>query len=258
MKIISIMNLKGGVAKTTIAQHLSCGLSACGYKVLALDLDEQRSLSICLGAPRKPKYTTFDLLQNTCKPQEAILKLKECDLISASTELNQLALNLPKKKETAFLLQDQLKKLNKKYDYIIIDTAPSQTILTLNSLVASDEIIIPTENATFSILGIIELKKYIETAKAINNKLVVKGVLLIKCGMKKKLNANITKALEYGTKELNTKVFNARIRSSAKIDSLQQKCISCFEAIPNAPITQDFKRFINEFAEKELFTIIEE
>ena len=152
-KIIALANQKGGVSKTTSSALMAYGLYQRGYKVLLVDLDPQRNLSKNMNAKTTGDVkTSMELLLGTATAEEAIQQLPYFDIIPAKKELASIEPLMP--------LSGRLKKLKKalavvkdKYNYIILDTAPSLGVLSVNALVAADEVIVPSTASVFSIEG---------------------------------------------------------------------------------------------------------
>ena len=145
-KIISILNQKGGVGKTTISQHLITGLRKKGYRVLAVDFDAQCDLTFIFNIENT--YTIYDVIQNNTNINECI----ENDFLAGSRYLNNIDFNKQKHKD--FLLKNALKNIIYNYDYIVIDTPPALSDITVNALTASDEILIIAQGDILSIKGI--------------------------------------------------------------------------------------------------------
>ena len=226
MKILTIANQKGGVAKTTTASALASGLTSRNKKVLIIDLDPQGNLSYGFGANLQA-YTIYDVLKDKINIVDSIQKINGIDIVPANillagsdTEFVQLG--------REYILKEKLENLSG-YDYIILDTPPNLGILTINAFVCSDEIIIPTTTNIYSIQGIMQLNQIIKKIqKGYNNNLIIKGVLLTKYQSR----ANIAKELKTFTQDivnqLNTKVFNTIIRNSIKVEESQVNQESLF------------------------------
>jgi len=160
-RVISIINQKGGVGKTTTAINLAAYLSAFGYNVLLIDTDPQGNASSGLGlAYQALTKGIYDVLVNeSTNIEEVILPTSLPKLYVAPANLNLAGanvelVNLPRRE---FLLYDNLHRIADDYDYILIDSPPSLGLLTLNSMVASTEILIPVQCEYFALEGVSQL-----------------------------------------------------------------------------------------------------
>ena len=153
-RVISLVNLKGGVGKTSIAHALATGLHRSNPRTLAIDLDPQRNLSYAYNA-LAPHLNAYDLLQGRTLQDKCIMPTEQGDIIPASEELATADDTLtPNADGIGRKLEVVLEPLKYYYDYIIIDTPPAINSLTSNALFASDEIIIVTQADIFSLQGI--------------------------------------------------------------------------------------------------------
>lgn len=206
MKIISIINQKGGVGKTTTALNLSTALRKKNKKILLIDLDPQCNLSNTVNATAKNNI--YDVLTDKVSLSEAI----EADFVSSSPYMANL------NNKTQFTII----KNETDYDYIILDTPPSLGIITLNALSISDNIIITTTADAYSLQGINQL---ITTILAIKQKrnpnIKIKGILLTRFIARTVISKNVITVLEGLTKQLGTKVFDTKIRESIALREAQ-------------------------------------
>ncbi len=192
MKIISIVNQKGGVAKTTTTNALGIALGSMGYTVLLIDLDPQGNLSMSLGVnfPDEQPFSISQLMLDIVDKKDInttpFVKNKfGVDFFIGNSKLSMLDKMLPNIRGGEFILDEVLSKLNKKYDYVIIDCMPSVGLLTENALCCSDEAIITTEPQFFSMKGVQSLISEILTIKRrYNPKLVIDGILPTKVNIR--------------------------------------------------------------------------
>ena len=160
--VIAITNQKGGVGKTTTCAAFCGGLTESGKSVLAIDLDPQGNLSFSLGADAEESYTMYDVFKGNCTVKEAIQCTDNCDVIPANILLSGCELELTGVGRE-YLLREALSDVMDDYDYIMIDTPPALSILTINAYTAADKLIIPMIAEILSLQGIAQLKETIGT-----------------------------------------------------------------------------------------------
>lgn len=187
-KIISLVNQKGGVGKTTTSINLSASLAVLGKKVLLIDLDPQGNATTGIGISKGDiDRSIYDVLTNRCLAKDAIVKTKYRNLsvIPATINLAGIDIELLEKsrEEPAFSKGNQLKiqidQIKDDYDYIIMDCPPSLGLITTNALTASNSVIIPVQCEFFALEGIMQLLNTIMMAqKSLNPNLDIEGVLL--------------------------------------------------------------------------------
>ena len=183
-KIISFANQKGGVGKTTSAVNIAASLGVLGYNTLLVDLDPQGNATSGVGIAKKGlKYTIRDVLMGDVNATEAVIKT-EFDKLSlipanmslAGTEFDLLQDDSP---EPWAAMKNAFLPLKAEFDYIIIDCPPSLGMLTMNSLSASDGVVIPMQCEFYALEGLSQLMITISKIKAhYNNNLAVTGILL--------------------------------------------------------------------------------
>ena len=185
-KVIAIANQKGGVGKTTTAAALGDMLYKMGSKVLLIDMDGQANLTYNMGIERPDKLlsTVTDLIIAKANEQAidystAEITLKPgLSLFPANIVLSGLEMSLINVFQREQILKLIIDDVRSRYDYIIIDTSPSLGLLTINSLVAADEIVIPVQAQVFAVKGMEQLFRSISLAKRINPVLQIAGILL--------------------------------------------------------------------------------
>ncbi|MCQ2311980.1 MAG: AAA family ATPase [Paludibacteraceae bacterium] len=181
-KIISIANQKGGVGKTTTAINLSAALASIGKHVLIIDADPQANASSGLGVDiRELNSTIYECLVNGIDPHQAVIHTQtknldiipsHIDLVGAEIEM----LNIPNRES---LLKNVIGQLRDEYDFVFIDCSPSLGLITVNSLTASDSVIIPVQCEFFALEGIAKLLNTIKIIKSkLNPTLMIEGFLL--------------------------------------------------------------------------------
>ncbi|AFC74288.1 cobQ/CobB/MinD/ParA nucleotide binding domain protein [Rickettsia parkeri str. Tate's Hell] len=181
MKVIAIVNQKGGVAKTTTTVNLATAFAAVNKKILVIDLDPQGNSSTGFGiSQQQRKNTIYHVLTNLIELQDAIIStdIPNLEIITSNTNLSAAELDLTKLKDREYILMKLLAEIKILYDYIIIDCPPSLNLLTVNALVASDEVLIPMQCDFYSLEGLSHLLKTIEIVeKKLNPKIKIAGIL---------------------------------------------------------------------------------
>lgn len=245
-KIIAVTNQKGGVGKTTTCASLCGGLAAMGYKVLAVDLDPQGNLSFSLGVEVEDNYTIYDVLKDNCDIEDAVIHGEHCDVVPSNILLSGLELEMTGVGRE-YVLREQLNYIKKDYDYIILDTPPALSVLTINAYTASDELIIPMLCEILSLQGIAQLKQTIFAVKRYYNKsLCVRGILLNKYNGRYTLTKEVEELAQMIAQQLDTTIFNTKISASIAIAEAPAHGESIITYSPRSKAAQEFKAFIKE------------
>lgn len=180
-KIISIFNQKGGVGKTTTNINLCAFLAEMGKRVLTIDIDPQGNTTSGLGIDKNSlEYSIYDVIMGL-NPDEAIIHtaIDNLDVIPSSMELAGAEIELTLKENRESVLKESIFHLKDKYDYIFIDCPPSLGLLAINSLTASDSVIIPIQCEFYALEGVGQLMNTIQLVKKnLNHKLEIQGVVM--------------------------------------------------------------------------------
>lgn len=168
-EIITVVNQKGGVGKTTTAVNLTAALVAMGKKILLCDFDPQANASSGLGINRsKLKGSTYDLILGEESAEDICIHTKYGDILPSTGALSGASVELVDLERREFRLKDALLPLKNAYDYIFIDCPPSLELLTLNGLCAADRVLIPVQCEYFALEGLSDL---MVTLRAVKKKL---------------------------------------------------------------------------------------
>lgn len=199
-KIISIVNQKGGVGKTTTAVNLAAAVGLEGRKVLLVDFDSQGNSTSGLGiSKRQLKASSYDVLVGSKKVEDAVIhsNFKNLDVIGAKVELAAAEVELVDVSNRESLLKQAIFVLKKKYDFIFIDCPPSLGILTLNALTASDSLLIPLQCEYYALEGLSQLMYTVRQVKHLyNNRIEIEGVVLTMYDGRLKLTMQIVSELK--------------------------------------------------------------
>jgi chromosome partitioning protein len=217
-KIISLVNQKGGVGKTTTSINLSASLAYLGKKVLLIDLDPQANSSTGIGFTKGDiEKSIYDVLIGECDITNAIVhtEFKRLDLIPSHVNLGGLEAEfLERSKEEPsfsrrFQLRNYVEKIKDYYDYIIIDCPPSLGVLTVNALTASNSVMIPVQCEYLALEGITQLLSTImKTQRQLNPSLEIEGVLLTMLDSRANLGFEVVEEIR---KYFKNKVYNTII-----------------------------------------------
>ena len=223
-QITAITNQKGGVGKTTSTVNLGVGLAREGKKVLLVDGDPQGSLTISMGIQDPDSLTetlsTLMLAEMEDKPippDYGIIHHSEgVDLLPGNIELSGVELSLVNTMSRELVLRNVLNRLRSNYDYIFIDCMPSLGLMTINSLVAADSVIIPCQPNYLSTKGLNLLLKSVNKVKRnINPNLRIDGILLTMVDSRTNNAKDIISSLR-STMGTNIRVFDVEIPHSVR------------------------------------------
>ena len=206
-KIISVINQKGGVGKTTTVINLAAGLTMKGKKILVIDLDPQGNATTGFGLSNteNSELTIYSVLNGNKKISEVIqsTKFENLNLVTSNVDLSGLEVETAGDSRRAFKLKDELASIlndsGSSYDYILIDCPPSLSLLTIMALVASDELVVPLQTEFFALEGLTQLMKTIDRIKSnLNATLNIRGILLTMYDKRNRLSGEVEKeAREY-------------------------------------------------------------
>ncbi len=249
-RIITVANNKGGVAKTTTCTFLLFALAKRGYKVLGIDLDPQRNLSIALGAKGKQTIVTAFEEFISMTNEDILLHTEtirdNLDIVSASPKLEQIEQMLvaqPARENILKIFISELLKV-KEYDFIIIDTRPSLGVLSTNAIVASSDIIVPIETDFLAIQGVLDLVKKLKRVISLTNpSLNILGLVATKYNKGVNMNDN---ALKFLRDTYADAMFSTVIRKNIALSEAISKSKSIFDYKAESKGAEDYDNLAME------------
>lgn len=234
--IISLMNHKGGVGKTTSTINIGAGLVELGKKVLLLDLDPQANLTISLGISRQ-RVTIYESLRGESELVPYNVK-PNLDVITSTLDLSGAELELINEAGREFILRELLEPLKEEYDFIIIDCPPSLGLLTLNALTSSDTVLIPLQTEFLALQGLAKIKQVIDKVRLrLNKKLHIGGVIATMYDSRKVLNRDVVATIQ---KYFGDKVFDTLVRDNVSLAEAPAQRKDIFEYSKGSAGAEDY------------------
>src|SRR3989344_4301461 len=246
-RIISTVNAKGGVGKTTTATNLSAYLSALGKYVLVVDTDPQANATTGLGVYLKDDHLNlYHTIVADYEPDAIIKKtqLLGFDLLPAAPNLGGANVELVNVEEREFWLKRVLNKIRTNYDYIVIDSGPSLGMLTINSLAASEGLVIPVQCEYYALEGLSQLLNTIDLVRgSLNPQLKIYGVLLT---MYDKRNALSQQVVDEVRKNFPGRVFDTVIPRSVSLAEAPSHGKTVFQHDPGSKGAEAYRNLAEE------------
>lgn len=242
-KIISLLNHKGGVGKTTSSANIAAGLAILGKHVLMIDLDPQANLTLHFGYKNENEANIYKALKGSI--ELPVIPLNEkLDLVPSHLDLSAAETELINEAGREYLLKDLLKPIQKEYDYIIIDCPPSLGLLTLNALSVSNIMLIPVELSSFALAGMIKLFEVIEKVqKRLNESLSDYRLLITKVDKRKIVQRDIRDTLFERYKD---KILEATVNTNVALEEAQLVGQDIFQYNPSSSGAKDYENVCNE------------
>mgnify|MGYP002514916029 CR=1 FL=1 len=204
-KVISIINQKGGVGKTTTAVSLAAAVGAKGYKVLLADIDPQGNSTSGFGInKRKIGFSSYDVLVKDINANDAVIKteFKNVDIMPAYLNLAGAEIELIGVNDKEFILKKNIDKIRDNYDYIIIDCPPSLNTLTVNALTTADTVLVPIQCEYYALEGLSQLLYTINLVKErLNPSLEMEGVVFTMFNARTNLSLEVVENVKDNLKQ---------------------------------------------------------
>ncbi len=241
--IISIVNQKGGTGKTTTCVNLGAALAELGKRVLLIDFDPQGNLSFCFGLGILPKGMTEVMLGECSLPE--ILKTSEgIDIASCDITLADVELSLASYPGREDILTNVLKALPHVYDYVLIDCAPSLSLLTVNALKASNKVLIPLQLEVLSLQGLSLITDTIFKIKeTINPQLKILGVLPVMVDVRRKVTFEV---YDYMKTNFGLPIFKQMVHVDVKAVEAPSFGVSVLAYAPNSESAKEYRSVAKE------------
>lgn len=250
---IAILNNKGGVGKTTTASNLAYALSVKNFKVLAIDLDPQSHLSVSLGETNPERLGIDDVFLDGDSIKDCIVEVRDnLHLVPSGYRLSEVEKLSSQGVSKAKLLQKELSKITRNYDFVIIDCPPTAGLLNFNALFAANEILIPVSSDYLALHGLSQLLKTIKSTESYMHKKLKTWVVLTRFIVRRRLSNQVKdKLLGY----LEGQIFETVIRECAPVAESPSFGQSIFEYRPRSNGAKDYESLADDILNFKTMTL---
>ena len=248
-KIVAIANQKGGVGKTTTAINISSGVAHLGFRVLVIDMDPQANLTSGFGYS-KVYPTIYDVLVKDAEVKEVVRKtrIEGLELLPSEISLVGAEVELVDERNRETRLKRIIMPLKREYDYVFIDSPPSLGLLTLNSIVAADSVIIPIQSEFYALEGLGKLLNTVRKIQSkLNPRLTIEGVLITMYDTRLNLSHQVVEEVK---KYFGDKVYNTVIPRNVKLAEAPSFGRTIYEYDPSSKGAVSYRKLSEEFLER--------
>jgi chromosome partitioning protein len=242
MVVISLVNHKGGVGKTTSAINIGAGLARKGFRVLVIDADPQANLSAGLGI-LEAERSIYEAFRERAKLPIVNVK-KNLDVVPSSMRFAKIEKDLASEIATETILRELLEGVKDSYDYCIIDCPPALGLITINALVVSSRVYIPMQAEYLAFKGMNSIVDIIAVVKKyFNPKLEVSGIFFTRYNEKLLLSKEVRKNVELSYGE---RLMNSEIRTNVALSECQTNGVDIFDYDPSSNGAWDYEKLVDE------------
>lgn len=249
-RIISVMNQKGGIGKTTTCVNLGAALTRFSQKVLLIDFDPQANLTASMDVREEGQLTVYDWMKEECSFKEVCIHKEGMDIIPSSMMLSGFDMEMAEHQGREVMLSRVMNQLLGEYDYVLIDCPPTLGLLSLNALTASDGIIVPLKAEYLSLEGVSALLETIEAVKEnTNQRLSLIGFVITMYNGKHKIQKDIRALMK---EHFKNKVFDTAIRNNIALAEAPSFGEDIFTYSEKSTGATDYRKLAKEVLERDV------